>query len=125
MEKKKELIRFIIVGLLATGIHYGIYLFLMRWLQVNWAYSIGYAISFLFNFYSSARFTFKSNASVKKGVGFGLSHLVNYGLHLFLLNLFLKIKIPPSVAPIPVFALAIPINFLLVRFVFTSKKFQS
>ncbi len=41
-------------------------------------------------------------------------------LHMGLLNLSLWMGIPKPLAPIPVFAIAIPVNFLLVRFV--SKK---
>ena len=52
----------------------------------------------------------------------GGAHIVNYLLHMALLNLFLFMGISKTWAPIPVFAIAIPINFLLVRFVFKHKK---
>lgn len=119
----KEFIRFGIVGVLATGIHYGLYISL-NYFMVSWlAYSIGYAISFICNFYLSSVFTFKSKASIKKGIGFGISHIINYFLHILLLTLFLKLGLSEELAPIPVFAIAIPVNFLLVRFVFKSDKF--
>lgn len=122
--KYKEVFRFALVGLLATAIHYGIYLVLLNIIEVNIAYSLGYVISFLFNFFLSAHFTFKSKPNIKKGFGFALSHLTNYGLHLLLLNLFLYLGLAKAYAPIPVFMIVIPINFLLVRFVFKSKKFH-
>lgn len=63
---KQEFIRFGIVGIIATIIHYGIYLAL-NLIIVSWiAYSIGYGISFLGNFYLSNRFTFKTKPTVKK-----------------------------------------------------------
>lgn len=69
----REIIRFGIVGIIATIIHYGIYLAL-NLIIVSWiAYSIGYGISFLGNFYLSNRFTFKTKPTFKKGIGFGLS----------------------------------------------------
>lgn len=120
--KYQEQFRFIIVGILATAIHYGIYLAL-NLILVSWlAYSIGYGISFLCNFYLSSIFTFKTKASIKKGIGFGISHGINYLLHIVLLSLFLKLGLKEEFAPIPVFAIAIPVNFLLVRFVFKSGK---
>ena len=64
------------------------------------------------------------NVSVKRGVGFALSHAVNYLLHIIILNLVLKIGVPENFAPLPVFCVVIPINFLLVRYVFKSKYFQ-
>ena len=131
--KLHEFIRFALVGVLATGIHYGIYLLLL-WifsisqdenLYTSIAYSIGYVIAWFCNFYLSAHFTFKSSTSVKRGIGFALSHLVNYLLHLLFLNIFLWLGMSDKWAPIPVFCIVIPINFLLVRYVFTSKRFKS
>lgn len=118
----REFIRFGIVGILATAIHYGIYLAL-NFIIISWiAYSIGYVISFLCNFYLSSVFTFKAKTSLRKGIGFSISHGINYLLHITLLSLFLKVGLKEELAPIPVFAIAIPINFILVRFVFKSEK---
>lgn len=122
ISKYQEQIRFIIVGILATAIHYVIYI-LLNLVIISWlAYSIGYGISFLCNFYLSSKYTFKSKASIKKGIGFGISHAINYLIHITLLSVFIKIGINEDLAPIPVFAIAIPINFILVRFVFKSGK---
>lgn len=114
----QEIIRFGIVGILATIIHYGIYWILQQYINHNIAYTLGYGISFICNFFLTAHFTFKKKATIKKGIGFGLSHLCNYLIQLGLLNLFIYIGINKGLAPIFVFAIAIPINFLLVRFVF-------
>ena len=113
-----ELVRFGIVGVTATAIHYGIYWLLMHVINVTVAYSIGYALSFICNFLLSSYFTFRRKASVKKGFGFGMAHGVNYLLHVAFLNLFLWMGVSKSLAPFPVFAIVVTINFLLVRFVF-------
>ncbi len=75
LHKHQEIIRFCIVGVLATGIHYGIYLLLNRFILVWLAYTIGYVISFICNFYLTSIFTFKSKATIKKGIGFIFCHL--------------------------------------------------
>ena len=119
-EKQGEIIRFGIVGALATALHYGIYLGLLWVLpEINrsLAYSIGYVLSFVFNFVASNYFTFKTKPTTKKGIGFAMSHAVNYGLHIGLLNFFLWCGLSSKLAPAPVFCIVIPINFLLVRFV--------
>lgn len=118
----QEIIRFCIVGTLATGIHYGIYLMLNRFILVWLAYSIGYVISFIFNFYLTSVFTFREKATVRKGIGFVFSHLINYLLHILFLSFFIWMGVRDNYAPIPVYLIVIPINFLLVRFVFKSKK---
>ena len=123
--KFREFVRFAIVGLIATGIHYGVYYLLNLFINVNVAYTVGYLVSWIVNLYLTAHFTFRSALSFKKGVGFALSHLVNYVLHMLFLNLFLAIGVSEEIAPLFVFAVVIPINFLLVRFVFKSKRFKS
>lgn len=119
-----EIIRFGMVGTLATALHYGIYFLLWRYagFNENIAYTVGYALSFVANFYLSAYFTFRSRPSWKRAGGFGGAHLVNYLLHICLLNLFLWLGIPEEWAPLPVFSIAIPVNFLLVRLVFKSRR---
>ncbi len=111
--------RFCIVGVLATAIHYAVYWTLLKVMRPTPAFTIGYLVSFCMNFFLSARFTFKKKASAKKGMGFALSHLVNYGLQTGALNLFIAIGLREQMAAIPVYCICIPINFLLVRFVFS------
>lgn len=123
--KVKEFVRFGIVGVLATGIHYGVYYLLEQIINVNVAYTIGYVVAWCVNLYLTAYFTFKSQLSVKKGVGFAFSHLANYLLHMIFLNIFLTVGLSEEIAPLFVFAIVIPMNFLLVRFVFKSKRFQN
>ncbi len=120
--KIREFIRYVIVGTIATGIHYGIYaLLLMLDSSLIWsnvAYSVGYVLSFIANFYLTSYFTFKTKPSWAKLGGMVGAHVVNYGLHMLLLNLFLLVGVPEKIAPVPVFCIVIPINFILIRFVF-------
>lgn len=111
-------LRFCMVGVLATAIHYGVYWILLKFMGPTPAFTIGYAVSFCFNYFLSARFTFRKKASAKNGVGFALSHVVNYGLQTGCLNLFLALGLGEKIAPIPVYCICVPINYLLVRFVF-------
>lgn len=116
-----EAVRFGIVGVGATALHYGIYYLLQQVINVNVAYTVGYVISFVANFYATSYFTFGTSPSWKKLFGMGAAHGVNYLLHILLLNFFLWMGIPKVWAPFPVFAVVIPVNFLLVRFVFKRK----
>ena len=110
LKQLPEFVRFVMVGIFATALHYGLYFVLQRVINVNIAYTLGYALSFIANFYLTAYFTF------------GRKPLCSYLLHMGLLNLSLWMGIPKPLAPIPVFAIAIPVNFLLVRFVFKRKE---
>lgn len=121
IKRVPEFVRFVMVGILATALHYGAYFLLQTLLDVNIAYTLGYALSFIANFYLTAYFTFGRKPSWGKAFGFGGAHLINYLLHIGLLNTFLWLGLSKPLAPIPVFAIAIPVNFLLVRFVFKRK----
>lgn len=111
----REAIRFCIVGVLATIVHYGIYLLLKGVINVSVAYTIGYVISFIGNFVLTNVYTFMTQATAKKGIGFVICHVINYLLHIGLLNVFIWMGVPSSLAPIPVYCIVVPVNFLLVR----------
>ena len=125
-----EFLRFCFVGVLATGIHYGIYLLLIKTIHqegnlwINIAYLIGFICSWLCNLWMTAKITFKTHVSLKRGVGFAVTHGINYLLHVLFLNIFLAVGITEQIAPIPVYCCVVPINFILVRTVFKSPKIQ-
>lgn len=121
-ERIKELLRFCITGGLATVIHYAIYLWLDAYISLEVAYSIGYVVSFLFNFVLTTLFTFRVSFTLWRGVGFVACHIVNYCLQLLLFEVFLRCGIPAPIIPIFVYAIAVPTNFLLLRFVMSRKK---
>ena len=143
-----EFARFFIVGVCATLLHLLVYI-LLNWLfgvteadalGITLTYAAGYAVSFVANYIVSLRWTFKTEGSVSKGLGFAFSHLVNAGMHLGLLNLFRSVGAgdalsmlliwlapwlvewlpvlgrPESLLPLPVYVIVVPVNFLMVRF---------
>lgn len=116
-----EFVRFGLVGGFCTALHYGIYFLLQLAIEVNVAYTMGYLLSFIANFYLTSYFTFGTAPSWRKLFGMAGAHGVNYLLHMVLLNLFIWIGVRQEFAPLPVFAIAIPVNFILVRFVFKHK----
>lgn len=69
-------------------------------------------------------FTFRQQPSKKNAAGFVTSHIINYLLEIGLLNLFLWLSVSQWLAPIIVMVIVVPINFLILRFVFLYKKNQ-
>ncbi len=100
--KRYQFIRYCTVGTLAAGIHYGVYYLLQEYemTNLNIAYTIGYVTSFICNFFLTSYFTFRSNPSLKRALGFGGSHLVNYLIHMGLFNLFLYLNVDQEIAPL-------------------------
>lgn len=129
-QKIREFIRFCIVGVIAMGLHYAIYLALLLMMGMDltagrgtdWratlAYTIGYAVALVVNMWLTARFTFKEKLSVKRGGGFLLSHAINYVLEVGLLNLFLWMHFAEWLSPLLALLISVPVNFILVRTAF-------
>ncbi|MBQ3826661.1 MAG: GtrA family protein [Prevotella sp.] len=113
-----EILRFGIVGVVATLLHYVIYWILQHWINVNVAYTIGYFLSFIANYFLSAQFTFREKTTTRNGIGFAGAHLFNYLFQMVLLNIFLWLGVSKALAPLPVYCIAVPVNFILVRTVF-------
>lgn len=114
--KMGEVIRFGIVGVTATILQYLVYVVATRWMHPTVANTVGYAISFIYNYIASTRFTFRVKSSAKRGAGFAFSHVVNYLLQTVCLSFFLWLGVSKSLAPLPMFCVCVPVNFLLVRY---------
>lgn len=117
-----EMLRFVVVGVLATLLHYGLYYALMYVVWAILAYAAGYVLSFVFNFFATAYFTFRTTPTWKRLAGMLGAHGINFLLHMVLFQLFLWAGISKTLVPLPVYAIAVPVNFLLVRYVFKSLK---
>lgn len=120
--KRAEMLRFVIVGVLATGIQYGAYLLCLSTevIVAQLATAISYCISLVVNFILSNIFTFQTKASTKKAAGFFVSHMINMGLQITLVSLF-SLIIQESLALFPAMIICVPVNFLLVRFALKGK----
>lgn len=120
------MIRFCLVGGFATALQYGIYIVFVSAVGVPAVPStlISYAISFVFNFLLSTFFTFHTHPTAKKGIGFTVSHLVNMGLQTGLVAIFKGIT-GPDLALLPAMCISVPVNYLLVRYALTSRRFES
>ncbi len=116
-----QVLRFVIVGVLATGIHYGVYWALKFIMNYNIAYTLGYIVSFIGNLFLTAHFTFKKDVSALKSMEFGGAHLCNYIIQMILMNVVIGLGVSESWAPIPVYCFSVPLNFLMVRYIFNQK----
>ena len=111
-----EVLRFGLVGGSATVIQYLAYWWLLKIISPTPAMTIAYALSFAYNFYASTHYTFRVDANARRGLGFALSHAINYVLQMGTLHAAIAMGISKQWAPIPMFAICVPINFLLVRY---------
>ena len=115
-EAKGEMMRFAAVGSVAVLLQYALYWTLVHALNPTLSMTIAYLLSFLFNFFASSKYTFKVRVTARHGAGFALAHAVNYLLQVGTLNLFIALGIGKQLAPLPMFAVCVPVNFVLVRY---------
>ena len=110
--------RFGITGTLSSLLHYFVYCLVLSYVGATWAYTIGYAVGLICNYVLTTYFTFHSHPSRRNAAGFVASHILNYLLEIILLQFFLLVGLSEWLAPLAVMAIVVPINFLLLRYVF-------
>lgn len=116
-----RVVRFGITGSLSTLIHYGTYLLALLWMNATMAYTVGYGVGLCVNYVLTTFFTFRKQPSKKNAAGFVASHVVNYLLEIGVLNLFLYFGMDERLAGILTLIVVVPINFLILRFVFVGR----
>ena len=116
-QKYLEVIRFIITGVVSTLTTYLVYWVLLPILNHSIAFLVGYLVAVIVNYIMTTSFTFKVKATKKNGLGFIVSNIINFVLSEAFLNLFIYLGVSKQWAPIPMYAICIPINFLIVRYV--------
>lgn len=114
--------RFGITGTICSVIHYGVYCLCLLFTTINIAYSVGYGVGLVCNYGLTTYFTFNGKPSKGNAVGFVGTHIVNYLLEIGLFNLFLWTGAGKWLSPILVMIVVVPVNFLLLRYVFVHKK---
>ena len=117
-----RIFRFSITGTVSSLIHYGVYCLALLYSNPTLSYSIGYMVGLVCNYGLTTFFTFRQHPSKKNAAGFVTSHIINYLLEVGLLNLFLWMHFSQWLAPVLVMIIVVPINFLILRFVFLYKK---
>lgn len=114
-QKLGEIIRFGITGVVSTIVTYAVYFILLFCLNPTVSFTIAYLIAMAVNYLLTTYFTFKVKANKKNAGGFVVSNIVNYVLCTLFLNMFIFLGVMEKYAPIPMYMVCIPINYLLVR----------
>ena len=104
-------VRFAVVGGVATAVNYAVYVVLVRCFDDLWP-ALAYFCAFLLSSY----FPFRVRPSARRAVRFLTAHLINLVNELVLLEIWLWAGVPKLYAPLCVFLVAFPVNFLMVRF---------
>ncbi|MFB9906416.1 GtrA family protein [Allokutzneria oryzae] len=117
-----RIIRFAGVGVINTGVYYGLYLLFGQVLHYQVAHITAFLIAMVGSYFLSCYFTFKVRPTWKKFLLFPLSNATSFTVQT--LGLYLLVDIigmNPDHAPLITMAVAIPITYVVARFVLTDR----
>jgi len=120
----KEFIKFCIVGAICTAVDYIVYITASMILKYQTAVILGFIISFGVNYFLTALWTFQVNPTKNKFVGMVTCHLINlFVVRIGLLTLFIEIfLLDKNIAYLPVLVISALTSFIMMKFVFKTKK---
>ena len=129
--KYRSAVRFVLVGVLGTGIQYGIYYLLLDIFQRHWqdlgiltsvAFTAGFIIEMICNYFITSFYTFKMRPSWKNAGGFLFGRAVNYVIQMLLLNVLIWLHISEEYSGILAIMLAGVINYFVLLPFYKDKK---
>lgn len=124
----QQALRFVLVGGLCTALHYGVYvalLYLVPLFPAQASYALGFTAGFGCNVWFTGKFTFSARITWPRVLAMMGIQGINALLHVGTLSLSLALGLSPHLAPLPAFAIAIPLCFILARYTFRSSRFES
>ncbi len=117
-----RIFRFGVTGTVSSLIHYVIYCVALSILNPTLSYTAGYLVGLVCNYGMTTFFTFSQQPSKKNAAGFAASHALNYLLEIALLHAFFILGAGELLAPVLVMIVVVPINFLILHFVYLHKR---
>lgn len=133
--KYRSAVRFVCVGIIGTGLQYGIYYLLLGLFQQHWpemmiltslAFTIGFVMEMIYNYLLTSFYTFRVRPTWKNAGGFLVGRAINFVIQLLLLNCLIWLHMSEEWAGIAAIALAGVINyFVLLPFYKDNKKHDS
>lgn len=117
----RQFVKFCINGVVAVAIQYGVYLLLLPYMNALLANTIAYFVSFCYNFIVTSYWTFNSQPTMKRLAGFCGSHVVNFLVQQAVLAISLLLSVPERFAALVAMAVAVPVNFAILRIVYKKK----
>ncbi|MFD8718445.1 putative flippase GtrA [Streptomyces sp. Ag109_O5-1] len=118
----RQIITFALVGVVNTATYYGLYLLLLRYLPYLAAHVIAFTLSMIGSFFLNAKFTYRIRPTWRKFLLFPLTNATNFvittvGVYVIVDMLHVGSKFAPLMAS----AAAIPVTFVVSRWVMLPK----
>jgi len=121
-QRLRQFVRFGVVGIVASAVHYAVYWLLLFAVVPTAAYTAGYVVSFVGNYFVTCYYTFRTRPSWRHFLGFAGSHAVNFALHMVLFSVLLWLGGNKLIIPIVVMGISVVVQFTILRWVFTERR---
>lgn len=117
-------IRFVIVGVINTGVYYAIYLGLSAiGLPYMGSHIMAFLLSMVGSFFLNCYFTYQIKPTIKKFLAFPLTNVVNFVISTASLYIIVDLlHMPKTWAPLISMFLPIPFTYITSKWILTSKK---
>ncbi|MFD4598454.1 GtrA family protein [Streptomyces sp. NPDC058464] len=117
-----QIITFALVGVVNTATYYGLYLLFLMYLPYLAAHILAFLLSMIGSFFLNARFTYRTRPTWRKFLLFPLTNATNFvittvGVYVIVDMLHVGSKFAPLMAS----AAAIPVTFVVSRWVMLPK----
>ena len=113
--------RFAVVGVINTGVYYGVYLILQSFIPYLAAHLMAIVVAMVGSFFMNTYWTFQTQPTWRKFAVFPLTNLTNYVMTTVgVVALVEGFGMDERLAPLVAAAAAIPVTFLLTRHILTN-----
>lgn len=117
-----EFARFLVAGVVNTGVSYAIYLLLLAVLPYLAAYTIAYVVGIAISYLLLTRFVFRTDRRLATAVRFPLVYIAQYLTGSAVIVLLVEtLGVRASIAAIVAIIVSIPVTFVLSRIVLRSR----
>jgi putative flippase GtrA len=113
-----EFARFVLVGMVNTGIGYGVIWLALPLIGYQPAYALGYVVGIVVAYLLNSRFVFRRPLSIGTAFRYPIVYLVQYGFGAIVLQVLVnRFGIAPRLATLFALVASVPVSFILNRMV--------
>jgi putative flippase GtrA len=116
-----RIVRFALSGAFNTAVTYALYVLALRLWLPHVAYTVVYVAGIALAYVLNRVFVFRSHAGWRSVAATPVVYLFQYLLSLGIVQLWVSVGLPASLAPIPAIVLSLPVTYVLSRLSFSQR----
>lgn len=118
-----EAMRFLLVGVINTGLGYALYLLALQVLPYRLAYTAAFVVGIVLSYALNTYIVFRMPWSWRRLMAFPLVYAIQYVVGLVALSFLVeRLAVPPVFAPLLVVIVTLPITFIASRIVIKAQR---